>query len=572
MNLTLAFHASYRTFEWIVEIPQYLTGEQTNTRSLNFSGVWNAAVDFLIIQRFTVELSSIFIQFHPDDTCMSIDDFLHAGGFDEAIEPPEEALQELRLRVFEAQGATEQYAQQLVSIQKHPMSPRLGWKMSLRLGMPSQAEGNEPHTKVSQALSGEDHPLKCRDITVCVTFGDARLMQQFLKSLAESVSELNLNIHLVACCFRLDHQEVRQAVQFAGSFAKSAVVLQESWGHGQGKEGALGPWYVNASVQHGVSWGRCVLHRAAALHAPTEAMWVVDDDVVFTEGAVIRALHALELMKIEGRKVGVGAVLGDAPIPPSYMVRTQTVDFFYAQFLQSSDQTASPPQDLMFHDVHHDLSTESSHHIEFPLGIDRAQRYHKFNNGVLHGNSLTRSVHGEWKERTHLLPRGGNTLVLGTEPLLQYPNMAPNLGGIMCRRGDTLWTKRIEAERPEWIGNANVALIQRRQDDFQFGSRDGVRGDILGSMLARWHNRPEMGVDEFIRSAQEREARLISNLKRTLVLLGMMHVEEVHQRPLHTLLEELEHTPWPQNLAEDVVQFMKAYPLDALKFQQAQGV
>ena len=407
MNLTIAFDATYRTFEWIGELPEFLTGAQTNTRSLNFSGVWNAAVDFLIIQRFTVELSSIFIQFHPDDTCMSIDDFLHAGGFDEAIEPPEEALQELRLRVFEAQGATEQYAQQLVSIQKHPMSPRLGWKMSLRLGMPSQAEGNEPHAKVSQALSGENHPLKCRDITVCVTFGDARLMQQFLKSLAESVSELNLNIHLVACCFRLDHQEVRQAVQFAGSFAKSAVVLQESWGHGQGKEGALGPWYVNASVQHGVSWGRCVLHRAAALHAPTEAMWVVDDDVVFTEGAVIRALHALELMKIEGRKVGVGAVLGDAPIPPSYMVRTQTVDFFYAQFLQSSDQTASPPQDLMFHDVHHDLSTESSHHIEFPLGIDRAQRYHKFNNGVLHGNSLTRSVHGEWKERTHLLPRGG---------------------------------------------------------------------------------------------------------------------------------------------------------------------
>ena len=572
MNLTVAFDATYRTFEWIGELPEFLTGSQTNTRSLNFSGVWNAAVDFLVVQRFTVELSSISIQLHPDDTCMSIDDFLHAGGFDEAIEPPEEALQELRLRVFEAQGATEQYAQQMLSMHEHPMSPWLRWKMDLRQGTPSQVEGLESQTEVSREESGLHHPPICREITVCVTFGDALLMRQFLESLAESVSEIDLNIHLVACCFRLPHSEVERAVHSAGSFLNSAVVLQESWGHRQGKVGALGPWYLDASVQQGVSWGRCVLHRAAAMYAPTEAMWVLDDDVKFTADTVTKALHALDLMKAEGRKVGVGAVLGDAPIPPSYMVRTQTVDFFYAQFLQPGEQTVSPPLDLMFHDVHHDLSTESSHHLEFPLGIDRAQQHHRFNSGVLHGKSLTRAVHRQWKARVHLLPRGGNTLVLGTEPLLQYPNMAPRLGGIMCRRGDTLWTKRIEAERPGWIGNVNVALIQRRQDDFQFGSLDGVRGDILGSMLARWHNRQEMGVEDIIHSALVREARLISNLKRTVVLLKMMHVDEVHTRPLCRLLEDLEHTPWPQKIGKDIIQFMKAYPLDALKFQQAQGV
>ena len=68
--------------------------------------------------------------------------------------------------------------------------------------------------------------------------------------------------------------------------------------------------------------------------------------------------------------------------------------------------------------------------------------------------------------------------------------MAPNLGGIMCRRGDTLWTKRIQSEHPEWIGNANVAQ-QRRHGEFHFGTRNGVRGDIMGSMLVRLHDRPE---------------------------------------------------------------------------------
>ena len=118
-------------------------------------------------------------------------------------------------------------------------------------------------------------------------------MEQFLDSLAVSVSDLRLSVHLVACCFRLSHQQVQHAVQTIGSFLMSAVVLPECWGHQQGKNGALGPWYVDASLQHGVSWGRCVLHRAAALHAPTKEMWVLDDDVMFNEEAVINALHAL---------------------------------------------------------------------------------------------------------------------------------------------------------------------------------------------------------------------------------------------------------------------------------------
>jgi hypothetical protein len=298
----------------------------------------------------------------------------------------------------------------------------------------------------------------------------------------------------------------------------------------------------------------------------------LDDDVAFSQASLRDALHEFDVMKSDGRKVGIGAVLGDAPIPPSYMVRTQTIDFYYAHFLSGNGQAASVPQEMLFHDMHHDLSTENTYHLEYPLGLDQAHNHGGFNAGVLHGKSLTRAVHSNWKNRNQLLARGGNTLVLGNDVLLRFPNVAPNLAGIMCRRGDTLWTRRIQAEHPEWIGNANVALEQRRHDDFHFGTRNGVRGDILGSMLVRLHDRPDLSEDEMYDFVILREARLISNLTRTLTLLRLMQVDEAEQRPLTQLLDELEQTPWPEDLSEQVISFIKTYPLDAAKFQQAQGV
>ena len=200
------------------------------------------------------------------------------------------------------------------------------------------------------------------------------------------------------------------------------------------------------------------------------------------------------------------------------------------------------PQEMLFHDMHHDLATQHSYHLEYPLGLAQAHVHGGFNASILHGKSVTRAVHSRWKNQSQLLPRGGNTLVLGNEVLLRFPNMAPNLGGIMCRRGDTLWTKRIQSEHPEWIGNANVALEQRRHDEFHFGTRNGVRGDIMGSMLVRLHDRPEFSEDEMHEFVLLGEARLISNLKRTRTLLKLMQVDEAEQRPLIQLLCELEQT------------------------------
>lgn len=570
MNITVVCDESYRTFELVGKLPEALTVVHQNSRSFNYAGAWNAAVDLLVAYRFILNIPPLQLQFEPGEPTMLAIDFLNAGGFDEALESPPECRAECWLRFYEASEDDDRYSEQMATILSSPMSPRLSLKMDLRQGLLSEGDVHSlPSQSPAPAVSM--NALGTTEITLCLTVGDIDLATQFFQSLSKHAPE-NIDLHLVACCFKISPNEIVRLLDRHPSLLKSRKILPEPWGHDQGREGKVGPWYVDESHRRGVSWGRCVLHRAAALFSPTEAMWILDDDVAFSQASLRNALHEFDVMKSDGRKVGIGAVLGDAPIPPSYMVRTQTIDFYYAQFLSGNGQGISPPQDMLFHDMHHDLSTENTYHLEYPLGLVQASNHDGFNAGILHGRSLTRAVHSNWKDRSQLLARGGNTLILGNDVLLRFPNVAPNLAGIMCRRGDTLWTRRIQAEHPEWIGNANVALEQRRHEDFHFGTRNGVRGDILGSMLVRLHNRAEVQVEELTHFVFLREARLISNLKRTLTLLRLMKVGEVEQRPLTQLLDELEQTPWPEDLSDQVISFIKTYPLDAVKFQQAQGV
>jgi len=50
-----------------------------------------------------------------------------------------------------------------------------------------------------------------------------------------------------------------------------------------------------------------------------------------------------------------------------------------------------------------------------------------------------------------------------------------------------------------------------------------------------------------------------------------MEVRSSEQKHVGRLLDSLEQTPWPENLAEHLEFFINTYPLDAEKFKQAQG-
>ena len=569
MNLTVRCDGSYRTFELVGNLPDALTGAHKNPRSLNYAGAWNAAVDFLVMNRFLLDLRLITLQFSSLGHIITLEQFLAAGGFDEALDTTDECVLDFWLRHYEVQGEKERYEVQMKTILASPMSPILAMKMKIRQGdLPWEediATPPSPTAPTSRSLP------QARQLTLCVTFGDVHLADQFFQSYIKHVPQ-GVEIHLVACLYRIASHELEALITQRQCTFHSKKILPESWGNEQGSQGKIGPWYHKTEHQHGVSWGRSVLHRAASLYSQTEAMWILDDDVLFDENSFASAFHQIEKLKQDGCKVGIGAILGDAPIPPSYMVRTQTIDFFYSRFLKHYASSFTPLQDFQFHDMHHDLSTEATHHLEFPIGVGTVVTSPTFDGSVLQGRSLTRSVHCEWKEQGSLLARGGNTLVIGREVLEHFPNMAPMIGGIMCRRGDTLWARRIQSEHPGWIRNVHVSLIQRRQNSFDFGRVDTVRGDMLGSMLVRHHGHPQQTIHNLLESVFNREARLICNLKRTLALLCLLHVEQETQLPLVRLLEQTELTPWPENLSEELEHFINTYSRDANKFKQAQGV
>ena len=569
MNIEIECGRLCRSLEFVGDLPEPLRGVHRNSRSFTFAGAWNAAVELLVANRFILDLHSVTIQFSPSEPKVRLDHFLGAGGFDEALESLEETKSEFWLRLFETSGDSEQYGKQMARILSSRMSPRLSMKMNLRQGIPPEG-GEDDSTSDHKKQRLLECAIQTTELTLCVTFGEVSLAEQFFDSYTSHAPK-GIDVHLVACCFQSTPEQIHGLLEQHQLPFQSVKLLPESWGHEQGKSGNLGPWYRDDAQRNGVSWGRSVLHRAAALFSPTDSMWILDDDILFQEDSFITALQQLNLMNEKECKVGIGAILGDAPLPPPYLVRTQTIDFFYSRFLKQTGTSIPPPSDMVFHDMHHDLSTQETFHLEFPIGVGRALEYSEFNIGILQGQSLTRKVHAEWEDHKRILARGGNTLVRGKEVLLQFSNMAPNLGGIMCRRGDTLWSMRVQAEHPEWIQNVQLALIQQRQEGFDFGNLTAVRGDILGSMLVRYHGQPEGDVGEILLAAFNREARLISNLKRTLALLDLMEVKSSEQKHVERLLDSLEQTPWPENLAEHLELFINTYPLDAEKFKQVRG-
>ena len=58
-----------------------------------------------------------------------------------------------------------------------------------------------------------------------------------------------------------------------------------------------------------------------------------------------------------------------------------------------------------------------------------------------------------------------------------------------------------------------------------------------------------MEMQENLAFCLQREARLISNLKRTLALLDLMGVKSTERDQVTRLLNGLEQTPWSENLA-----------------------
>ena len=532
----------------------FRTKQRDCLRSKNVPGMYNFAVERLIADRFSFDISLDKDKLYFPEINFQIEmiRFLEHGGFDESDEMYffEEFL--LRMSGFDS-SETEK---SLAKLQDSSLKKKLYLVNDLQY--PEMVESHKDDISRDRF----EREVIEENITIGFTAGDIHLLQNFLQSFVQSFKDYSGNFSFVVCCFRLESAEVMKVFMDKGISSDSLVVLDEEWGHLQAKLGKLGKWFLDEENCSGVSFGRCVLHRALYEYSKDEIIWILDDDVIFSEYNVVQLSDSIQQMRSNNRHVGIGTILGDAPLPPPYIIRTQAVDFYYANFTIGNQRWFDLHQNSSKHDVHHDLATSRTDHLEIPIGLEKASQFDLQKWSIFSGKSITREIHREWMNQEKILTRGGNTLLIGKLSLARWPNVAPNCGGIQFRRGDTIWARLIESEAPQIICNINLSLEQKRLDSREsFDSVSSIRGDILGSMYSRvLRDCRVLEIDEavvldIIRNSKLRESRLISNLFRAHYLLKLLSYDAKKLHQLYILMNEIFTTPLPSSLYSDLKEY-----------------
>ena len=531
----------------------------SNLRTNNTPGRYNFSVERLIANRFQIGLSFLHdkLSFPEIDLDVSLIEFLRAGGFDES--EAEYFLEDFLIRLNPDRPLVD-YRNNI------SMESSLYQKLTLLLekGDHQDDNGNLVHGIEPQTQYNLDH-----NITFGVTIGCKKLGEQFLQSIFSTFSKSFERLSLVICCFKIEVNEIENLLLQAKIPLHKAVIIGEDWGFIKANEGSLGQWFFDESNQSGVSFGRAILHRALFEFSMNDINWILDDDVVFNSQNLLELNISIHSMQQNNQIVGIGAILDDAPLPPAYIIRTQSIDFYYASLSKKVANWEFDVRGLSTHDIHHDLSTTRTDHLEIPIGLEKAQKISLDDWSICSGKSLTRPIHREWELLDKVPTRGGNTLILDKLPLIKWPNVAPNCGGIQFRRGDTIWARLIEQEFPELICPIPLALKQSRLGESNsFGPLNYIRGDIFGSMFTRAIETKTLDSRLVIFNAKLREARLIMNLIRSEYLLGLMNYNKELLSEVNRFSNKLIDTPYSDTLESELNQFILEQPVNINKFRE----
>lgn len=522
-----------------------------STRSDNAAGLYNSAVELIISKRFQFQLSlkDGFLAFPEINLEIKLYKFCEIGGFDESEEiyfveefiHREKNFSELNnLNVIGLEDST---FKQKVAVIKNK-----NYLADQDLFVLNKA-GNYP------VFVNLEH-----NVTIGITVGSTISLENLLNSLYSSFEEDIKKFSFVICCFGTDKSKVTRVFSKLKIEGERTKILEEDWGIEQARLGALGDWFLDPTTQSGVSFGRCVLHRALYEYSNDDVIWILDDDIVFSQENKSQLIAAISEMREKRLEVGVGFIIGDAPLPPPYIIRTQAVDFYYASFARTRPKWSNNNLMNNSHDVHHDLSTSRSDHLEIPIGIDKAYDFSIDNWSIFSGKSITRTIHNEWETFEGIPTRGGNTLLLSKSPLISWPNVSPKCGGIQFRRGDTIWAKLIERDKPELIDSVRIGLHQARESEIQsFSSIENLRGDILGSMFTRTIGDQNISPSEIIKNANLREARLLINLIRSYYILEQLSYDKNRLLKLKQFVFDLENTSLPDTLHDDLEYFVNTF-------------
>lgn len=226
---------------------------------------------------------------------------------------------------------------------------------------------------------------------------------------------------------------------------------------------------------------RAVFTRARELGAG--AAWILDDDVrltpVFDKGGSSYLQDLVGRMRSSGVAVGSGVVVGDAPIPSSLTLRVQLEDVVDAIHHDRSGLREATQRSSLYHDLHQPIrpvpSLEAVSRNKARWAADALRR-------IADGTTVTRRLTVDDNlPGVETQVRGGNTLILDLEALVDAPNRGPCFGGREARRGDTVWAIVQRHLRGRRVVDVDLPVLHRRRaGDGSAPCPARLRDDLLG--------------------------------------------------------------------------------------------
>lgn len=238
--------------------------------------------------------------------------------------------------------------------------------------------------------------------------------------------------------------------------------------------GRLGVGAARERLQHAVfeAWSE---HTVAA--------WILDDDVrlqkLLADGGAPILADQLECLGSKGAHAGVGPTLGDAPVPSALTLRVQLEDVLDDLLGVPRSARGVTPSSSLYHDLHQPIRSLPKEvgavgHDNLDMATHRLK-------AIAAGATATRRLtHSDWSF-TPAQVRGGNTLILERDALIDAPNRAPVFLGREARRGDSVWLLAQRHLHHRRVVNMPLEVEhQRRPGDGSAPSPDVLRDDLLG--------------------------------------------------------------------------------------------
>lgn len=286
-------------------------------------------------------------------------------------------------------------------------------------------------------------------------------------------------------------------------------------------DGIFGPHFQRKPGRVSIADSRTMVQRYCRMIAPVGAVvWILDDDkrlssLVLRDGHLrLRpedTIGQLLALRSSGVDIVLGIDTGSAPLPASMTMRVQLVDL---QANLADLKTLSPtaqwpdrlPDNLAKMEAlpdayYHDLAHDSTWHLESPFGFvpesqnttvhDTFLELCRRAPRILAGEQVFRRLFVRANAPLHTRPsvqRGGNTLFVDLDALVDVPNRMPEANGRSSRRSDMVSSIFNASVRGRRVEQASFAVYHDRSDLDVLPLNvdtlvDDIRGFALYSML-----------------------------------------------------------------------------------------